>query len=112
MYRLLQEQALANPVPGNAHGSYLTMRSKNGIIFGAINIVGNFATVFQDQAYWQRAIASRPATTVKAYLLGGLAWYVSILGHKLSVIYLNACQVCHSIHTLNHSWSCCCGFTK
>jgi len=75
MYRLLQEQALANPVPGNAHGSYLTMRSKNGIIFGAINIVGNFATVFQDQAYWQRAIASRPATTVKAYLLGGLAWF-------------------------------------
>jgi len=75
MYRLLQEQAQANPVPGNAHGSYLTMRSKNGIIFGAINIVGNFATVFQDQAYWQRAIASRPATTVKAYLLGGLAWF-------------------------------------
>ncbi|KAF8733477.1 hypothetical protein AX14_003791 [Amanita brunnescens Koide BX004] len=75
MYRLLQERAAANPVPGNAHGSYLTMRSKNGIIFGAINIVGNFATVFQDQAYWQRAIASRPATTVKAYLLGGIAWF-------------------------------------
>lgn len=26
--------------------------------------------------YWQRAIASRPATCVKAYLLGGLAWWV------------------------------------
>jgi Na+/proline symporter len=51
------------------------MRSKNGLIFGVINIVGNFATVFQDQAYWQRAVASRPATTVKAYLLGGLAWF-------------------------------------
>jgi urea-proton symporter len=51
------------------------MRSKNGLIFGVINIVGNFATVFQDQAYWQRAIASRPGTTVKAYLLGGLAWF-------------------------------------
>ena len=25
--------------------------------------------------YWQRAIASRPATCVKAYLLGGLAWF-------------------------------------
>ncbi|KAF8622309.1 hypothetical protein AX15_007118 [Amanita polypyramis BW_CC] len=75
MHRLLQEQAISNPIPGNVHGSYLTMRSKNGIIFGAINIVGNFATVFQDQAYWQRAIASRPATTVKAYLLGGISWF-------------------------------------
>jgi len=45
------------------------------LIFGVINIIGNFATVFQDQAYWQRAIASRPATTVKAYLLGGVAWF-------------------------------------
>ena len=42
---------------------------------GVINIIGNFATVFQDQAYWQRAIASRPSTTVKAYLIGGLAWF-------------------------------------
>ena len=68
------------------------MRSKNGLIFGVINVIGNFATVFQDQgmsvcvlclnfllnhnneAYWQRAIASKPASTVKAYLLGGLAW--------------------------------------
>ncbi|KAG6855507.1 hypothetical protein H0H87_001885, partial [Tephrocybe sp. NHM501043] len=40
-----------------------------------INIIGNFATVFNDQAYWQRAIASRPASCVKAYLLGGLAWF-------------------------------------
>jgi len=63
------------PVSGNAQGSYLTLRSLNGLIFGIINLIGNFATVFQDQAYWQRAIASRPATTVKAYLIGGLAWF-------------------------------------
>ncbi|KAM6495063.1 urea transporter [Amanita muscaria] len=75
MYDLLQKQSAINPVDGNAQGSYLTMRSTNGIIFGVINIVGNFATVFQDQAYWQRAIASRPGSTVKAYLLGGLAWF-------------------------------------
>ncbi|KAG5724151.1 putative urea active transporter 1, partial [Termitomyces sp. T112] len=42
---------------------------------GVINIIGNFATVFNDQAYWQRAIASRPASCVKGYLLGGLAWF-------------------------------------
>lgn len=27
------------------------------------------------QAYWQRAIASQPASCVKAYLLGGLSWF-------------------------------------
>src|SRR6266508_1283583 len=75
MYELLTVAAEKAPIPGNVHGSYLTMRSKNGLIFGVINIVGNFATVFEDQAYWQRAIASRPASTVKAYLLGGLAWF-------------------------------------
>ncbi|KIM55367.1 hypothetical protein SCLCIDRAFT_305749 [Scleroderma citrinum Foug A] len=75
MHSLLSEASSITPVPGNAGGSYLTLRSKNGLIFGVINLVGNFATVFQDQAYWQRAIASRPATTVKAYLIGGLAWF-------------------------------------
>ncbi|KAJ4474485.1 urea transporter [Lentinula aciculospora] len=75
MHELLTAAAGAAPIPGNAHGSYVTMRSKDGLIFGVINIIGNFATVFQDQAYWQRAIASRPGTTVKAYLLGGLAWF-------------------------------------
>jgi urea-proton symporter len=34
MHELLTAAAESNPVPGNAHGSYLTMRSKNGIIFG------------------------------------------------------------------------------
>jgi Na+/proline symporter len=80
MHELLTTQAALHPVAGNAKGSYVTMRSKNGLIFGVINIIGNFATVFEDQAYWQRAIASRPGTTVKAYLLGGLAWCVDNLG--------------------------------
>ncbi|KIM43528.1 hypothetical protein M413DRAFT_382955 [Hebeloma cylindrosporum] len=75
MHELLTAASEVAPVAGNAHGSYLTMRSKNELIFGVINIIGNFATVFQDKAYWQRAIASRPASTVKAYLLGGLAWF-------------------------------------
>ncbi|KAI0028046.1 urea transporter [Vararia minispora EC-137] len=75
MHDLLQAVSAANPVAGNAQGSFLTMRSRNGLIFGVINVIGNFATVFQDQAYWQRAIASRPASCVKAYLLGGLAWF-------------------------------------
>ena len=40
MYELLQEASVRNPVPGNAGGSYLTMRSVSGIIFGVINLCG------------------------------------------------------------------------
>ena len=60
---------------GNAAGAYLTMASLGGLIFGIINIVGNFGTVFVDQAYWQRAIAAQPQSTVKGFLLGGACWF-------------------------------------
>lgn len=46
VYDLLVQAAKAHPVAGNAEGSYLTMRSKEGAIFFVINIVGNFGTVF------------------------------------------------------------------
>jgi Na+/proline symporter len=36
------------PVEGNFKGSYLTMLSSGGLVFGIINIVGNFGTVFVD----------------------------------------------------------------
>lgn len=104
MHELLTAAAGATPVPGNAHGSYLTMRSKDGLIFGVINIIGNFATVFQDQAYWQRAIASRPETTVKAYLVGGLAWYIPCY-HIMNGLTLSlhvSIQVCHPVHIRHH----------
>lgn len=56
-------------------GAYLTMASMGGLIFGIINIVGNFGTVFVDQAYWQRAIAAKPSSTVKGFLVGGMSWF-------------------------------------
>ena len=59
------------PIPGNKNGSYLTMVSSDGLMFGAINIVGNFGTVFVDQSYWQSAIAAKPECAAKGYLLGG-----------------------------------------
>lgn len=62
-------------VKNNYAGSYLTMWSRSGIIFGIINIIGNFGTVFVDQSYWQGAIAARPSATYKGYLLGGIAWF-------------------------------------
>jgi len=75
MYDKLVEAAALRPVEGNAAGAYLTMASLGGLIFGIINIVGNFGTVFVDQAYWQRAIAARPSSTVKGFLLGGMCWF-------------------------------------
>lgn len=59
------------PVDGNRDGSYLTMISSGGLMFGIINIVGNFGTVFVDQSYWQSAIAARPASAARGYVLGG-----------------------------------------
>jgi len=63
------------PVPGNTDGSYLTMLSADGLMFGVINIIGNFGTVFVDQSYWQSAIAARPSSAAKGYLLGGIVWF-------------------------------------
>lgn len=63
------------PVSGNNKGSYLTMLSSDGLMFGVINIVGNFGTVFVDQSYWQSAIAARPSSAARGYLLGGICWF-------------------------------------
>ena len=42
----------------------LTLASTGALVFGIINIAGNFRTVFTDQAYW-RAIATRPKSAIK-----------------------------------------------
>jgi Na+/proline symporter len=60
VFDLLVEASKKHPVEGNAGGSYLTMRSKEGAIFFVINIVGNFGTVFCDNGYYNKAIAASP----------------------------------------------------
>ena len=75
MFEKLTEASSLRPVEGNALGAYLTLASVGALIFGIINIVGNFGTVFVDQSYWQRAIASRPRSVVPGFLIGGLAWF-------------------------------------
>ncbi len=75
MFEKLSDAAILSPVEGNAAGSFLTLASVGALIFGIINIVGNFGTVFVDQSYWQRAIASRPRSVVPGFLVGGLAWF-------------------------------------
>ncbi|KLO07914.1 solute symporter family transporter [Schizopora paradoxa] len=75
LYELLVQAGQLNPVPGNEQGSYLTFRSKDGNIYAAISFTLGSATVFLDQSYWQRAIASNPKGTTRAYLLGGMSWF-------------------------------------
>lgn len=75
VWDLVTQAAIDHPVSGNADGSYLTMHSRSGGIFFVINIVGNFGTVFLDNGYWNKAIASSPAAALPGYIAGGIAWF-------------------------------------
>ncbi|CDO71338.1 hypothetical protein BN946_scf184908.g96 [Trametes cinnabarina] len=75
LYDLLVQAGKNTPVDGNKDGSYLTMKSNQGLVFGAATILSGFSGVFCDQGYWQRAIASAPRSTTRAYMLGGLSWF-------------------------------------
>jgi urea-proton symporter len=58
----------------------VTLKSNFALVFGIIQLCSGSGTVFLDQAYWQRAIASRPTTAVRAYIFGGLAWFAIPFG--------------------------------
>eukprot|EP00741_Cyanophora_paradoxa_P023387 tig00021580_g22593.t1 len=75
MYDALKEAARRVPVAGNVNGEYLTLASSDGLMFGLINIVGNFGSVFVDQTYWQRAVAARSSASVWGFIIGGIAWF-------------------------------------
>ncbi len=75
MYDKLSNASVLRPVEGNVQGSFLTLASIGALIFGVINIVGNFGTIFVDQSYWQRAIAARPKAATGGFIIGGLAWF-------------------------------------
>lgn len=75
VWELVVEAGKRHPVEGNAEGSYLTMHSRSAGIFFVINIVGNFGTVFLDNGYWNKAIASSPVAALPGYVLGGLSWF-------------------------------------
>jgi Na+/proline symporter len=80
MFNLLKEASVKRPIVGYQDDSYLTLKSNLSLVFGVIQLCSGMGTVFLDQGYWQRAIASRPTTAVKAYILGGMAWFVIPFG--------------------------------
>lgn len=63
------------PISGNHEGSYPTFKSNGRLVFAIDLFAAGVSTVWLDQAYWQRAIASTLETSVKAYIFGGMAWY-------------------------------------
>lgn len=103
LYDLLIEASEKRPIARNTEGSYLTFHSIEGLKFAFDILISGFSTVWLDQAYWQRAIASRPETSVKAYILGGIAWYGEYaLKGKLFRPYIRA----HSSNFRNPFWLC------
>ncbi|GAB1192058.1 hypothetical protein APSETT444_001242 [Aspergillus pseudonomiae] len=72
VYDALVAAADRHPVEGNAQGSYLTMRSKEGGIFWVINLVGNFGCV---DTLLNLAIAAHPVHAFPGYVIGGLCWF-------------------------------------
>merc|ERR1712156_799123 len=44
------------------------------------NLVGNFGTVFCDQAYWQSSVAAKPLQGVWGFIAGGLCWFAIPFG--------------------------------
>lgn len=85
MYDLLKEASIERPVAGNTDGSYVTLKSNYGLIFGVVQLCSGMGTVFLDQGYWQRAIASRPTTAVPAYIMGGFAWFAIPFGFSTTL---------------------------
>ncbi|KAJ5338666.1 hypothetical protein N7452_005394 [Penicillium brevicompactum] len=75
VYEALVAASQRHPVEGNAEGSYLTMRSKEGGIFWIINLIGNFGTVFLDNGYYNKAIAASPVHAFPGYVIGGICWF-------------------------------------
>lgn len=92
LHALVVKAAETDPVEGNHKGSYLTFYSKPAFICScscpscvtfslipsldaAVSITLGFSTVFLDQSYWQRAIASQRSGVVKSYIMGGLSWF-------------------------------------
>lgn len=53
----------------------ITITSFSGIMFGIVNTVGNFGTVFLDQTYWQRAIAVNYKFAGSCFFTAGLVWF-------------------------------------
>lgn len=75
LFDLVNEAALTTPVSGNKDGSYFTMSSKSGVLFGLLHTLGNFGLVIMDSSYWQKGFSANQAAAVRGYILGGILYF-------------------------------------
>jgi len=75
LYELLKAAGTRHPVQGNEKGSYLTMTSKGGILFGILHICANFGLVIMDTSFFIKAFSASPQAVVPGYVVGGIAYF-------------------------------------
>ncbi|KAG8167700.1 hypothetical protein KVR01_003389 [Diaporthe batatas] len=75
LFDLVVKAGQAHPVAGNHDGSYLTMASKDAILFGIIHILANFGLVIMDTGFFTKAFSAAPQAVVPGYIIGGIAYF-------------------------------------
>lgn len=61
---------------GNFQNSYLTFRTKSGLIYGVVIIFMATSISFCDQANWQSRIAAKPSQGVIGFFFAAYMWFV------------------------------------
>ncbi len=56
------------PVDGNKDGSYVTMWSLQGLMYGLVTIASSAGGVLADQTYWQVCVGERMFACVRLYI--------------------------------------------
>lgn len=75
LFELLKAAGQRHPVAQNEQGSYLTMTSKGGILFGILHIAANFGLVIMDTSFFIKAFSASPRAVVPGYVVGGIAYF-------------------------------------
>ncbi|KAL4810613.1 Sodium:solute symporter family-domain-containing protein [Aspergillus unguis] len=75
LYELVKSAGQRHPVSGNQDGTYLTMTSKDGILFGILHTLGNFGLVIMDTSYFIKAFSASPKSVVPGYTIGGAMYF-------------------------------------
>ncbi|KAL5452691.1 hypothetical protein PMIN06_005875 [Paraphaeosphaeria minitans] len=75
LFELVKAAGARHPVSENEQGSYLTMTSKGGILFGILHICANFGLVIMDTSFFIKAFSASPQAVVPGYVVGGIAYF-------------------------------------
>jgi Na+/proline symporter len=75
LYELVKTATEQTPIGGNHDGTYLTMTSKGGILFGILHLLANFGLVIMDTSFFIKAFSASPRAVVPGYVIGGIAYF-------------------------------------